>query len=91
MNQEIYRITAGATIPTIGMTDVGRMVIPVPPIDEQHAVVAFLDSQSGQLDSLVKRVEHAIRRLRDYRSSLVAAAVTGLIDVRNYRPEVPCQ
>jgi type I restriction enzyme S subunit len=91
MNQEIYRITAGATIPTIGMTDVGRMTIPVPPIVEQHAIVAFLDRQCGQLDALVNRVEDAIHRLRDYRSSLVSAAVTGQIDVRSYRPEAPCQ
>ena len=91
MNQEIYRITAGATIPTIGMTDVGRMTIPVPPIIEQHTIVAFLDKHCGQLDRLVKRMDDAIHRLRDYRSSLVSAAVTGQIDVRSYRPEAPCQ
>jgi type I restriction enzyme, S subunit len=89
MNQEIYRITAGATILTIGMTDIGRMTLPLPPIDEQHEIVAFLDSQCCQLDALIKRVEEAIHRLHDYRSSLVSAAVTGQIDVRHYRLEAP--
>jgi type I restriction enzyme, S subunit len=91
MNQEIYRITAGATIPTIGMTDVGRMTIPVPPIAEQQAIVALLDSQSTRLGALVRRVEDAIQSLREYRSCLISAAVTGQIDVRSYRPEAPCQ
>lgn len=88
MKQEIYRVTAGSTIPTIGMPDVGRMVTPVPRIHEQQEIVLHLDSQRTRLNSLVEKISDSIKLLREYRSALISAAVTGKVDVRG---EVPCE
>ena len=54
-----------------------------PPLGEQRAIVAFLDRETGRIDMLLSRVEVAIERLLEYRSALIAAAVTGKIDVRD--------
>lgn len=54
----------------------------VPPHDEQHAIVDFIDTEIGKLDRLGVVSERAIALLKERRSALIAAAVTGQIDVR---------
>ena len=55
--------------------------MPVPPLPEQRAISAYLDLQTERMDNLTSLVEAAIERLQEYRTALVAAAVTGKIDV----------
>ncbi|MBV8502403.1 MAG: restriction endonuclease subunit S [Paucibacter sp.] len=54
----------------------------VPPHDEQRAIVDFIDVEIGNLNRLGGEAERAIALLRERRSALIAAAVTGQIDVR---------
>ena len=56
--------------------------IPVPPLPEQRAIAAFLDRETAKIDTLIAKVREAIDRLRELRSALISAAVTGKIDVR---------
>ena len=58
------------------------VLLPIPPLEEQRAIVAFLDRGTERIDSLSRRVETAIEQLQEYRTSLITAAVTGKIDVR---------
>jgi type I restriction enzyme S subunit len=54
----------------------------LPPGPEQEAVVEFLDRETAELDALVAKVRTAIALLREYRTAIISAAVTGKIDVR---------
>jgi type I restriction enzyme S subunit len=54
----------------------------VPDGSEQRAIAVFLDGQTAKLDALSAKVRAAIEKLREYRAALIAAAVTGKIDVR---------
>lgn len=82
MEQEIYRITAGATIPTVGMPDVKGMVMPLPPIEEQLAIVDHVLVNRKRISALIARLRGHMQLLAEYRSALISAAVTGQIDVR---------
>jgi type I restriction enzyme S subunit len=53
----------------------------LPPPEEQRAIAAFLDSQTAKLDELGAKIHEAIALLREYRTALISAAVTGQIDV----------
>ena len=53
-----------------------------PPSKEQHAIAAFLDRETAQIDALVAKIREAIERLKELRTALISAAVTGKIDVR---------
>jgi len=59
------------------------MRLPVPPEPEQREIVAFIARRNGELDSLAREAERAVALLKERRSALIAAAVTGKIDVRN--------
>jgi len=60
-----------------------RMGIPLPPLTEQRAIVAHLDEKCGKIDRLMAKAERAIALLKERRSALISAAVTGKIDVRD--------
>jgi type I restriction enzyme S subunit len=68
-----------------------KQELPIPPLDEQRLIATHVKRITEQHDSLDLKVQKAIDKLLAYRAGLINAAVTGQIDVRNYRPEAPCQ
>ncbi|HEU4774086.1 MAG TPA: restriction endonuclease subunit S, partial [Lysobacter sp.] len=63
------------------------MALPVPPEKEQREIAAFIRRRTAELDALVQESERAIALLKERRSALIAAAVTGKIDVRGFVEE----
>jgi type I restriction enzyme S subunit len=72
----------GATIRGINIRDLKRAAMAVPSHAEQRAIAAFLDRETSRIDALVTKVRDAIDRLKELRTALISAAVTGKIDVR---------
>ncbi|HEU4344229.1 MAG TPA: restriction endonuclease subunit S, partial [Candidatus Binatia bacterium] len=58
------------------------MPVLVPPVDEQRALSSFCDSEATKIDALIAKIREGIERLKEYRTALISAAVTGKIDVR---------
>jgi type I restriction enzyme, S subunit len=56
--------------------------VPTPPLPEQHAIAAFLDRETARIDTLTTKIREAVERLKELRTALISAAVTGKIDVR---------
>ena len=59
------------------------LFVPLPPFFEQRQIVEYLSVVLDQHEALTGCAEKAIALLRERRSALIAAAVTGKIDVRN--------
>jgi type I restriction enzyme, S subunit len=66
----------------IGMGVIENLPCVLPPIPEQHAIVAYLNRFDDVATPLVCDAERAIALLQERRSALISAAVTGQIDVR---------
>ena len=86
MEPEFRRLTMGSTHQTIYMPDVGGFLTPVPPVPEQKQIVAFIRERTAAMDMLTARIGQAIDTLREFRTALISAAVTGKIDVREAVP-----
>ncbi len=61
---------------------IGDIYLPRPSGAEQEVIVQFLDRETANIDALIAKVRTAIERLRELRTALISAAVTGKIDVR---------
>jgi len=59
-----------------------NLVAPIPSADEQWEIVSEVGETQRRIDELIGKVKDAIDRLREYRTALISAAVTGKIDVR---------
>lgn len=71
----------------INIGTLNAVTLAIPPTHEQEDLLAFLDVETAKLDKLKSEAERAIALLAERRSALIAAAVTGKIDVRNAVPQ----
>lgn len=57
--------------------------IPVPPIEEQKAIVEYIENKTKAIDDMIANLRSEIDFLTEYKQRLIADVVTGQIDVRN--------
>jgi type I restriction enzyme, S subunit len=79
----LLSIQTGALHPHLNCGNVKNLFMPVPPIDEQHRIIAYLQAKLHGFEKLSDEAERAISLLKERRSALISAAVTGKVDVRN--------
>jgi type I restriction enzyme, S subunit len=65
----------------IAQSDVTELLMPTPPLDEQRRIVKHISRETSNLDSIRAATELTIALLKERRSALIAAAVTGQIEL----------
>ncbi len=63
-------------------TKLRNFPVPIPSLPEQEEIVSGVDRETDKIGVLVAKVREAIDRLKELRTALISAAVTGKIDVR---------
>jgi len=67
----------------------GQILVPVPPVDEQRAIVNFYNDATEDTDRIIDRARREISLLQEYRTRLIADVVTGKLDVREAAAKLP--
>lgn len=75
----------GAAVKGINIRDLKKTLIPLPPFDERDAISNYLDKMIYKLELLQGKALTQIGLLREHRTALISAAVTGKIDVRGWQ------
>ena len=63
-----------------------RIVVPMPELSEQRRIAGFAKHEATRIDTLVRKIREAIDQLKEFRTAVISAAVTGKIDVRKAAP-----
>ncbi|UDQ76020.1 restriction endonuclease subunit S [Pectobacterium brasiliense] len=78
-----FRVSKQSTnLASISSANVKEVQLLIPPADERKIIMEYLEKQTSKLKLLVQDVEQSITLLKEHRTSLISAAVTGKIDVR---------
>ncbi len=75
-------LASGATRARMNLTTTASRKVAFPSVKEQQVIVNALDREGMKHHALVAKVRVAIESLRELRKTLISAAVTGKIDVR---------
>lgn len=79
----------GVTRVGLGVYDLKNAKIPVPPINEQTEIVEYIFKETSTIYTTISTIEKEIALVEEYKTALIAEAVTGKIDVRGYEiPEI---
>ena len=78
--------STSATINHFTREQFRALSIPFPPAGEQAEIADYIDSKSNDFDALEEQANAGIELLKERRSALISAAVTGKIDVRDWQP-----
>ena len=62
--------------------ELGRILMPYPPLEEQNQIVLHIEKMDTKFDVIIDKATHNIELLKERRTALISAAVTGKIDVR---------
>lgn len=68
--------TYGTKMPRANWGFIGNCIIPLPPLEEQKSIAAYLDKKTEQINGLVAAKQKQIELLKEYKQSLIANAVT---------------
>jgi len=82
INDQFKVAANGITRYGLGKYWLDNSFFPTPPTDEQYGITKFLDLETAKIDALIEKICQAIECLKEYRTALISAAVTGKIDVR---------
>ena len=81
--------SAGTAYPAITEGRLGSFYVLIPPLSEQTAIAEYLETQTAKIDAAIATDQRAIELLGEFRTSLIADAVTGMEDVREVAARLP--
>jgi type I restriction enzyme S subunit len=81
---ELSLESKGSTMDNLNTETLGRVRLPVPPLNEQIQILVYVNEVAGKFKNLIDLANKAIELMQERRTALISAAVTGKIDVRNF-------
>ena len=79
---ELRSRATGSTATGIKASHLKATLVPAPPVSEQKSITSYIERETGAIDALIVKIRDGIEHLRECRTALISAAVTGKIDVR---------
>lgn len=61
----------------------GNNFIPIPPIEEQNAIVEYIEAKTNNIDKMIDALKAEIDRLTEYKQRLISDVVTGQLNVQD--------
>jgi type I restriction enzyme S subunit len=80
--QNIRNLAGGDLRDGLNLEMIGSIKCPLPPYAEQVAISNYLKNLRNNNSKLIEKCRHSIDLLKEHRTSLISATVTGKIDVR---------
>ncbi|WP_116963255.1 restriction endonuclease subunit S [Fastidiosibacter lacustris] len=80
INFDFY--STSTALPSMTQEDLNNITIGLPSLQEQTAIANYLDQQTAKIDQTITKAEQAIELLKEKRTALITAVVTGKVDVR---------
>lgn len=85
----LERLAQGSTHKTIYMPDIASIKVPLPPLDEQRAIVDRFWRVASKIDVTVDGLSNQLNLLAEYRQALITQAVTGQLDEATLKGDRP--
>lgn len=85
LNEVPYEVfVTGSAQPKLTSAALGNIRLPVPPTEEQKEIAKKIEARGMRVNVAIKPLRNSIDRLKEFRSALITAAVTGQIDVATW-------
>lgn len=91
VSQQVDGFVKGAGLPRLSIQNLTKVVGVFPPLEEQELIAEFLQLRCTAASQLTGEAWRTMELLKERRSALISAAVTGKIDVRGWQPPARAQ
>jgi type I restriction enzyme S subunit len=87
--KELKKYATGVKVYRFNISDLKTIYTSVPTIQEQKQIVDYIEKELSKIDKTISTIEKEITLVEEYKTALIAEAVTGKIDVRDFKiPEI---
>lgn len=80
-------LNTATAVPMISQNQIENIFVPIPSGKEQIQIADYLDRKTKEIDETTIMVSTQISDLKSYKSTLITEAVTGKIDLREWKPK----
>ena len=85
---QLYALPSGTKQANLSNSDLLRIIVAVPPSkSEQQEIAIYVEEKLAKIDNLTELATEAIELMKERKTALISAAVTGKIDVRDWKPQ----
>jgi len=84
---KVFYSMGGGVRQSIGYGEIKRIPLPIPPTDEQMAIIDYCYTLRVNIDKMIADLKNEIAFITEYRTRMISDVVTGKVDVRDI--EVP--
>ena len=74
---DYYPFIGGSIIPKLTQSSMKEIKLPLPSLQQQQAIVDYLDEKCSKIDRMIEQKQVFIRQLEEYKQSLIYECVTG--------------
>jgi len=78
----IGKFKDGQGVPHLFQADIRKFLVLFPPLPEQQAIAAFLDRETGRIDTLIAKKQRLLELLAEQRTALISSTVTKGLDAK---------
>ena len=82
--KELQKYATGVKVYRFNISDLKTIYISIPPTSEQKAIVHHIETETTKIEKTISTIEKEIALVEEYKTALIAEAVTGKIDVRKW-------
>lgn len=79
--KKVFYSMGGGLRQSMNYSEITKLIVPIPPIEEQHAIVSYIIERVAKIDSLVEKLNKEIECIKEYKQRLISDVVTGQIKV----------
>ena len=87
LKEVMKSLASAATLAIMNQSVTGSIPFVCPTLDEQKEIADYLEKKTKSIGSLLNQIEVQIDELKSYKSALITEAVTGKIDLREWKPK----
>lgn len=80
-------VANAATLAIMNQSVTGELPFICPSIEEQHKIVEYIDRRVSAIRITMQEIQSQIEDLKSYKSSIISEAVTGKVDLREWKPK----
>lgn len=86
--KEVIKLSAKTTVDSLRLPMLSNFPIAHPDETEQRVILEYIERESSQIETLITKYQKQIDLIQEYKTALIAKAVTGKIDVREWQKPI---
>ena len=81
--KKLFYSMGGGLRQSLNYSGIRKLIIPIPPVEEQMAIVSFIENKTNKIETMIRSLESEISHLAEYKQRLISDVVTGQLNVQD--------